>query len=262
MLGRPSDYDMDDEDEIWLRAWNDRLNQAGLQQSLSEDKFEEIIEYLERALAQMPEEVQGATFLPFTLGAKSYLSAPSKSFAPPLVGSTATGLVPSTAITYSSGSQVPPTASKLNPTTLRTGHPPRSGKAKDLRRSKGQVIPAAKDVTVARDAASPASTIQVHTGTSVVEGSPRTPADALAQRTLEGSSERSFENPENGLQKPLDECCICNGGEDDENNPVSYPIHFCDNNAYCQVRLLDIQRAVGLSYVYKSEQAALVLSVL
>uniref|UniRef100_A0A7I4AGI7 PHD-type domain-containing protein n=1 Tax=Physcomitrium patens TaxID=3218 RepID=A0A7I4AGI7_PHYPA len=50
---RPSDYDMDDEDERWLHAWNKQLASVGLKQPISEDKFEEIIEFFERKATQL-----------------------------------------------------------------------------------------------------------------------------------------------------------------------------------------------------------------
>lgn len=50
---RRSDYDMDDDDERWLLAWNKRLARGGLKQPVTEDKFEEMIEYFERKYAQM-----------------------------------------------------------------------------------------------------------------------------------------------------------------------------------------------------------------
>lgn len=192
---------MDDEDEKWLHSWNHRLSQAGLQQMLSEDKFEEIIEFLERASAELLIENPVASSQGHLVAHQS----PIPSFSPsvlPGISSSALGISNTTSVTPGGRvSKVP----VVNLPMVLSRHPPRSVHGNDLHNSGRKV----KGYQSTIDSISHAGTIQVDNKISEI--------DSMLERAEVGPSGKSFEAP---TLKPSDDCCICNGGEDDENNQV------------------------------------------
>jgi hypothetical protein len=192
---------MDDEDEKWLHSWNQRLTQAGLQQSLSEDKFEEIIEFLERASAELSIENPIAS----CQGHPATHQSPVPSLSPSILpGTSSSALGISNATSATPGGRVSKSP-VVNLPILLSGHPPRSVRGNDLLNSGRK----AKGYLSTIESISPASAIQVNTRISEI--------DSMLERAEAGPSGKSFEAP---ALKPSDDCCICNGGEDDENNPV------------------------------------------
>jgi len=111
---------MDDEDERWLLAWNKRLARGGLKQPISEDKFEEIIEYFERMYAQM--EADPAGDFPGLLDCQNSLahSVPGSS----LPSTSPSGLGCLSANPATQGIPVPENAPALNPSRIRSGCSP------------------------------------------------------------------------------------------------------------------------------------------
>lgn len=192
---------MDDEDEKWLHSWNQRLSQAGLHQSLSEDKFEEIIEFLERASAELSNENP----VPSCQGHPAAHQSPVPSLSPsvlPGTSSSALGISNTTSVTPGGRvSKVP----VVNLPMVLSGHPPRSVRGNDLHNSGRK----AKGYQSTIDSISHASAIQANYRISEI--------DSMLERAEADPSGKSFEAP---ALKPSDDCCICNGGEDDENNPV------------------------------------------
>ncbi|KAG0571658.1 hypothetical protein KC19_VG031600 [Ceratodon purpureus] len=210
---QPSEYDMDDEDERWLHAWNKRLARNGSKQSMSEDKFEEMIEYFERRSAEMI--VSAARVFPgFPHSGKCLAQPLGVGFLPrtcPLgLGSLSTN--PATLGTPVSGYSPTLTASTLQP----GGHSLVNGFRNVLSSKRHVTVSSSIRVDSNRSASSPTSMGRDHTLISENERNPSNSVeDAICERPSDGSLRKSFEA--SALEN---ECCICNGGEDDENNPV------------------------------------------
>lgn len=213
---QPSEYDMDDEDERWLHTWNKRLTRGGLKQPISEDKFEEMIEYFERS-AEMVVFV-GGNFPGFSHYGKS-LAQPLSGDALPRTCPSGLGLLNINPAT--SGTPVSGNSPTLNKAAVRPEHPPRAGALKGVLNSKRQAMMSSSNLVdrIGRNSASPASTVRHHTliseneriiSNSAVEAVCERPSEGLLRKPLESSA----------LEKFSDDCCICNGGEDEENNPV------------------------------------------
>uniref|UniRef100_A0A7I4A9M5 PHD-type domain-containing protein n=1 Tax=Physcomitrium patens TaxID=3218 RepID=A0A7I4A9M5_PHYPA len=191
---RPSDYDMDDEDERWLHAWNKQLASVGLKQPISEDKFEEIIEFFERKATQL-DPIPAADVLGHSIpGGSLRIVSPS--------GINQANL----------GVTVPENVPVLNPSILRSGHTWSAGEGAVASSSiQGDVIE--------REPASPASTVRLHTWASENEKNTcKFVVDTVSKRPSERSLQKSFDPR---LLNSSDDCCICNGGKVEENKPVN-----------------------------------------
>ena len=213
---QPSEYNMDDEDERWLHAWNERLARGGLKQPISEDKFEEMIEYFERWSSEMGVSAAGE-FPRF--------SRYGKSLAQPVPGGSLARKCPSGLGLFStnpatSGTPFSGNSSWLNP-LVQSGHLPWAGGLKDVMSPgrQGMVSSSILLGSIGKSSASAASTVCFHTLISDNERKISNSAvDAVCERPSEGSLGKPVEPF--SLEKLSDDCCICNGGEDDENNPV------------------------------------------
>lgn len=223
------DYDMDDEDERWLHAWNKRLARGVLKQPISEDKFEEIIEYFERIHAQM--EVAPAEDFPgFPVCQQSSAhSVPGSS----LPSTSQSGLGCLSIRPAGTGVPVPENAPASNPSSVRSRHPPWTGGLKDVPISGNKVLASSAIPVkiVGGESGSPVSTVIYRTLTSENERNIcKSMIDTVAEKTSEDSLLKSFRAPTQ--QNPSDGCCICNGSEDDEDNPVSVLLYPVSCNAW------------------------------
>ena len=214
---QPSEYDMDDEDERWLHAWNKQLAQGGLKQPISEDKFEEIIEYFERRYTEMDLSAVGG-FPGFPRCGKSLAEpVPNGSLlrtCPSRLGLLSTN--PATLCT-----PVSRNSPRLDLPAARSGHSPWTGGLTDVLSSRRQALVSSsiRVGSIEKSAASPASTVRFHSLISENERNiSNSVVDAVCERPSEASLRKPFESF--ALEKLFDDCCICNGGEDDENNPV------------------------------------------
>lgn len=228
---RASDYDMDDEDERWLHAWNKRLTRGGLNQPISEDKFEEMIEYFERMYAQM-EAAPGGDLSGFPDRQKSLAhSVPGSSL--PSTSPSGLGFL-SINPAATSGIPVPENSAALNPPRIRFGHYPWSDGFKDVSSSGNQVVvfSVVQVHSIGKQSASPANTVLFHMLSSEHERNIcKSVADTVTEKPSEGSLQKSFKPPA-AEHQPSDDCCICNGGEDDETNPVSLLLYLMCCNAW------------------------------
>ncbi|KAG0593982.1 hypothetical protein M758_UG037500 [Ceratodon purpureus] len=207
---QPLEYDMDDEDEKWLHTWNKRLARGGLKQLISEDKFEEVIEYFERRSTEM--DVCGVGDVPgFSYGGKS-LAQPVPGGYLPRTSPSGLGSLSSKQVT--SGTPVSGNSSMLNPPVLQSVHPPRSSVL-----SPGRQAMASSSIrvgSIGKSSPYPANTVRFHT--LISEKKRDISNSAVCEKTCEGLLRKPFEPFV--LEKLSDDCCICNGGEDDEDNPV------------------------------------------
>jgi hypothetical protein len=220
---------MDDEDERWLLAWNKRLIRGGLKQPISEDKFEEMIEYFERMYAET-EVAPAGDFPGFPDCQKSSAhSVPGSSL--PSTSPSGLGCLSTNPVTPDI--LVPENAPALNPPRIRSGHRPWTGSLKDVSSSGKQVVlsSAIRVDSIGGESTSPASTVLFHTLTSENDRNIcKSVADIVTGKPVEGSLQKSFEPPIR--QNSSDGCCICNGGEDDENNPVSLLLYLVCCNTW------------------------------
>lgn len=214
---QPSEYDMDDEDERWLHAWNKRLARSVSKQPISEDKFEEMIEYFERRSAEMIVSAVGV-FSGFPHCGKSLTQPLGGGFLPRTCPS---GLGSLSTNPATSGTPVSGNSPTLNPPALQPGHHSLAGGLKNVLNSLRQVMVSSsiRVDSIGRSPACPASIVHYHTLVAENERNPsNSDVDGVCERPSEGSLRKSVEP--SSLEKLSDDCCICNGGEDDENNPV------------------------------------------
>uniref|UniRef100_A0A7I4E7R5 PHD-type domain-containing protein n=1 Tax=Physcomitrium patens TaxID=3218 RepID=A0A7I4E7R5_PHYPA len=215
---RQSDYDMDDEDERWLHSWNKRLAAAGSNQPISEDKFEEIIELLERS-AQLE-----ATPTVDDLGQ-------------PVSGGTLPNTSPSDINPATSGVPVLENAPTLSTSTVRSGHHPQTGGRQKISTS------SIRYDCLGGVSTSPTSAVRFHSWTSKNEKIIcKTVADTVIKRPSERLLQKSFEPLS---QKSTDDCCVCNEGENDKNNPV-----YTCKNCFMHVH----QSCYGIREKFRNDQ--------